>query len=255
MLQAIGSARFADTLLELVRKEFGVVELAAWTLNAGRPKSLLVASRLAGARERAIAWCDRFHRQDPVFASMSAAPAGRIVSTCSRVSTTPGCDYRALFHFGAGLDELISIAFRAERLVVLHLYRPRGAALNEEASGRLNGLALTLMAALRAHVDAECRTGPLPETTIPPLTMVEEMLRKVRPDLTERETEVCARTVIGTTALGISLDLGISVSTVTTYRRRAYTRMGICSAYELLGSLISSSDSRILEEFTPARAA
>jgi DNA-binding CsgD family transcriptional regulator len=255
MLQSIGSSRFADALLDLVQSEFGVVELGVWELHGDMPRPSLFASRKPGARERLEAYCGAFHRGDVVFAALATAPPGRIVSTCRRICQSPISAYRALFHADGGLDEVVSLAFRADRLTVLNLYCPRGSSIGEDALAQLNAMGLTLMAAVRAHGETRRRAGAHVDGTIPPLPMVEEMLRKMRPDLTARETEVCARTVIGMTAYAISLDLDISVSTVTTYRRRAYARMGICSAYELLGSLISASDARLPGEFIPARAA
>jgi DNA-binding CsgD family transcriptional regulator len=51
--------------------------------------------------------------------------------------------------------------------------------------------------------------------------------------------EVCARTIVGMTAEGISIDLGIAHPTVLTYRRRAYARYGVSSAHELMGRLLA----------------
>lgn len=53
------------------------------------------------------------------------------------------------------------------------------------------------------------------------------------PSLTSREREVCARAAIGITVEGAALDLGIAASSVLTYRKRAYQRLQISSAYEL----------------------
>lgn len=53
------------------------------------------------------------------------------------------------------------------------------------------------------------------------------------PALTPREREVCARGAIGISVEGAALDLGIATSSVLTYRKRAYQRLGISSAYEL----------------------
>jgi DNA-binding CsgD family transcriptional regulator len=53
------------------------------------------------------------------------------------------------------------------------------------------------------------------------------------PALTPREREVCARAAIGVSVEGAALDLGIATSSVLTYRKRAYQRLGISSAYEL----------------------
>jgi len=54
------------------------------------------------------------------------------------------------------------------------------------------------------------------------------------PQLTEREASVCSGIVLGMTSEGIALDLGISVNTVRTYRKRAYARLKISSENELI---------------------
>jgi len=54
-----------------------------------------------------------------------------------------------------------------------------------------------------------------------------------RDDLTRREREVCARAAVGMTVEATALDLGISRTTVLTYRQRAYARLGVTSPIEL----------------------
>jgi DNA-binding CsgD family transcriptional regulator len=51
--------------------------------------------------------------------------------------------------------------------------------------------------------------------------------------LTGREIDVCARSLSGMTAEGIALELEIKESSVITYRKRAYGRLGISSRHEL----------------------
>lgn len=53
------------------------------------------------------------------------------------------------------------------------------------------------------------------------------------PELTPRERQICARAAIGISIEGTALDLGIGSSSVLTYRKRAYQRLGVSSAYEL----------------------
>ena len=52
--------------------------------------------------------------------------------------------------------------------------------------------------------------------------------------LSEREASVCTGIILGMTSEGIALDLGISVNTVRTYRKRAYARLMISSQNELM---------------------
>ncbi len=51
--------------------------------------------------------------------------------------------------------------------------------------------------------------------------------------LTAREADVCARIILGFSTTAISLDLSITENTVSTLRKRAYERLGICSQNEL----------------------
>jgi DNA-binding CsgD family transcriptional regulator len=47
--------------------------------------------------------------------------------------------------------------------------------------------------------------------------------------LSPREAEVCAHIVLGYSTLAIGLNLGVSVNTVATHRKRAYLKLGVCS--------------------------
>ena len=51
--------------------------------------------------------------------------------------------------------------------------------------------------------------------------------------LTDREQDVCARIVAGYSSEAIALDLGLAASSVATYRKRAYAKLGICSQHDL----------------------
>jgi len=58
--------------------------------------------------------------------------------------------------------------------------------------------------------------------------------------ITPREAEICAYIVLGYTVLGISLNLGISVNTVATHRKRAYAKLRISSQNELFARYFSA---------------
>jgi DNA-binding CsgD family transcriptional regulator len=51
--------------------------------------------------------------------------------------------------------------------------------------------------------------------------------------LTPREREVCERILLGYTSIGIGLDLHIALSSVLTYRKRAYAKLDISSQNQL----------------------
>ncbi len=59
--------------------------------------------------------------------------------------------------------------------------------------------------------------------------------------LTRREKEVCRRIIMGLSSEAISADLGISVHSTLTYRKRAYDKLGICSQNELFAIVLRHS--------------
>jgi DNA-binding CsgD family transcriptional regulator len=62
--------------------------------------------------------------------------------------------------------------------------------------------------------------------------------------LTAREREVCERIVLGYTSIGIGLDLDIALSSVLTYRKRAYAKLGIGTQNELFALCLDASRRR-----------
>lgn len=75
--------------------------------------------------------------------------------------------------------------------------------------------------------------GEVVENRADRIVELEQRFAQRYPALTPREREVCARAAIGISVEGCALDLGIGASSVLTYRKRAYQRLGISSAYEL----------------------
>ena len=54
-----------------------------------------------------------------------------------------------------------------------------------------------------------------------------QALLQLAPGITSRELDVCTRLLAGMTHDGVACDLGISATTVKTYRNRAFARLGI----------------------------
>ena len=53
------------------------------------------------------------------------------------------------------------------------------------------------------------------------------------PMLSPRERQVCARTAVGMTSEATALDLGVGIGSVQTYRKRAFQRLEISTAFQL----------------------
>lgn len=74
-------------------------------------------------------------------------------------------------------------------------------------------------------------SAPLPvRMSIPE---IEQRFGERHPELSRREREVCARAALGISVEGTALDLGVAVTSVLTYRKRAYARLSVSGPYEL----------------------
>jgi DNA-binding CsgD family transcriptional regulator len=102
-----------------------------------------------------------------------------------------------------------------------------------EELSRLHGQTATLASIAAKHIELtqrESKSG----TPISSLVEIESGISESGEALSKREAEVCARILYGMSAAGIALDLGVGIESVTTYRKRAYHRLGIATQRELL---------------------
>ena len=133
----------------------------------------------------------------------------------------------------ARLAEKVSFArWRAGRRFILSFYRAPGRPpITPQALAPLADMTLPLL-----RKQLELSTD---ETNLPLMERLLRRMERIYPEMTVREREVCARTLIGMTAEAIGLDLDIKPSTVLTYRRRAYERFGISNANQLMARLLA----------------
>jgi DNA-binding CsgD family transcriptional regulator len=263
VVRAVGTDDFASTLVDVANAQFGAAEVFAFILPAHSPERtspIAFASLYDDVDVRVENYCRHFAPFDSTLHQFAENGPGQVAIARTWLSQRPRDRYRAIFCDRSGLDERLSIGFNSDDLIVLNIYQPRGVSMSPENLERLCALAPTLLSAIGAHHQASVRSRA-PGTVAAARAAaqspsqseaIEAMLAEHRPDMPTRELEVCARTVIGMTAQAISIDLGISISTVATYRRRAYSRMGICSAYELMGALMRSK-AHVSAPAAPAR--
>jgi DNA-binding CsgD family transcriptional regulator len=102
-----------------------------------------------------------------------------------------------------------------------------------EELSRLHGQTAALVSIAAKHIELTQRESQS-ETPISSLVEIESGIAESGKALSKREAEVCARILYGMSAAGIALDLGVGIESITTYRKRAYHRLGIATQRELL---------------------
>lgn len=237
LIDALGTPGFGPAVLHALGAVAGVEEVFAFrrTDDGALPAVLLSAGAGPQAGGRAEAYRRHYFRLDPLNRVFRAGgdPGG----LCLRVrpDDIADRDYRRDCYARPGFVEKLSI-LRPGRggWTTLSLFRHGGSGAFSDGEARdLRGFGRLLLPLIEAHGRAFGTDRPPPGSA----AAVEMRLGRLCPALTERERAVCARTVIGMTAEGIGLDLGIRPTSVLTYRRRGYERLGISTALQLAARL------------------
>ena len=238
LLSATGTAALAPTLFEAIDRVMPVREIYGFELRPGQAPSPIVSlGRGDGAAGRVDAYTMRYYAGDPLGVAMRRTRPGFALQL-HRID--PGdiddAAYRYECYEQPRFGEKISLVMeRGESWLVLSLFRPLASAgLSVEMRGGLRDLANLALPMLAKHRALTAESGTVSQSFV---ARVEARLSYAYPMLTSRERAVCARTLGGMTAEAIALDLGIGQSSVLTYRRRAYQRLGISSIHQLLPSL------------------
>lgn len=143
-------------------------------------------------------------------------------------------DYRHACYTAVSLSGRVCVTFGPpDDCLRLNFYSRAGSQFSGEDLGHIAEWSDILMTMLRRHASL------LPPEPKAPAAGYSEALRRLPVALAEREIAVCDGIMRGVGSEGIALELGISINTVRTYRKRAYTRLGITSQNELMRLVFS----------------
>jgi len=232
LIQAIGRADLDAQLLTIADALIGADEVFAYAYSpGGAPNPILSCDRSGRTDARPALYIDRFYRLDPFLAQMSPTGPDHLARQISAWDIVDP-DYRRECFDKPRFAEKLSYAARTgEAWTVLSFYRRHDRqTANIQTLSAFSTLALPV---LRKHAELTA------EARQPPLARLLARLQRRHPELSSREREVCVRTLMGQTAAEIGDHLGIQPSTALTYRRRAYERIGVSSAAQLVCGLLS----------------
>lgn len=232
LLELRDPALFSERLLEAAHSTSGIDELFAFRVDdTGAPLALASSSGLGDVAERTRAYAQRFHRSDPAAAARLATPPGSGFHLRVPAAAIELGAYRKLCFERPRFVEKICFGWRkADHALVVSFYqRHDGAEPDLAQLGALAQLAITGLTRLSARPVQGPRF----------VEEVERRLASAHAVLTAREREVCARTLVGRTAREIGEELGIGIGTVLTYRQRAYQKLGMSRASNLLSAIMT----------------
>lgn len=163
----------------------------------------------------------RYAANDP---ARRALREGCVVTTCLSREELPNAGHRALLE-EAGFSWRVATLFPAGSggWYGLHVLLPSRRGPSGAAFGRFSRAAPVFGSLIARHLRG---------------AEVEARLRSLCPALAEREATVCTALLRGRTAPEVAARLGIRVSSVQTYRKRAYAKLGVASLPQLFQRLL-----------------
>lgn len=247
LIQAVCTDSFDSKLEKLLRTYFDIGEIFVfrWTAaEPGRPELISAPSDRA-AQTRAEAYCATHFRDDPLFDILGADTPDGFYAVQIGADRIRNPRFRSACFAHPGYCEKLALARKegGDLLILTIFAKTENGPFTPEQLARLNQLGTLILPLLCLHARL---FGDEEQNRQISADEMEDCVSWTFPQLTRREVAVCARSIIGVTAEGIALDLGIKQTSVLTYRRRAYARLNISSINQLSSMLIQSSAARKL---------
>lgn len=240
VVSKIGSLEFAGAIGRAIDNVVPVDRFYVFDQAAlERPPGALYAWRYESWLSERLPECiERFFRNDPLNEAIRASEACASAFLL-RVGPDDIADpaYREWFFLRANVVQRVSLVMRlTEGCFILNA--SRSASRGELQSRELESFVAFGQLLLPLVAQHRKLTGATPESKSDEIQELEDRFAREFSQLTERERQVCARTVIGMTAKQSAQDLGIAETSVITYRKRAYQRLGVANARQLARKLM-----------------
>lgn len=245
----IGSHQFASILFSFLNQHLQIDHFVVFTYSTQQGAGHLFTESIMPTDEAeglARDYVGEFHMRDPLFAHADKTEMqNRTIHPSFKEEYDS--EYRDHFFIQHDLVDKISITRQVdEGYIYCNFYRMGDSGKFSKEEKELFDELLPLISNLIVcHFRIVELKGPGEKNEEAPTarSLVHSVIsRNVAPfdKLTERESEVCERILVGFTSTGISLDLNIAESSVNTYRRRAYEKLGIATQNELFSLCISA---------------
>lgn len=221
VMAALAAGADADMCSAFALGEDGPEIVLAQSARADRSPFALIAS---------LRYARRHWRRDrETLFNLGRAHRSAVLSRRSAASIRD-LDYRRECYAEGAVGERLSVVRAGPLPIILNAYRdaarPRFPA---EAADWFEGRAPLLLAAIERHLSL---SRPLEAGALDPAALARRLGRRA-PGLSLREADILARTAMGEPRIVTASALGLSVTSVATYRRRGYAKLAIRSRAEL----------------------
>ncbi|HSW07324.1 helix-turn-helix transcriptional regulator [Aquabacterium sp.] len=229
VIEHIGEPAFVPALLQLCHDLAAASDVAVFLLQDQVPTLVGAVSLRGDAAQRSGRryLLEHYYRQDGNL-HIARAPAHQLCLSHVLAAQISDAGYRSACYDSAGLQERVSLLIPCgERWVFVNTYRQQQCTLPLDAA--VNGLrahAPALAAATRRHLALVAAMPPVHNEPADPLAA-----------LSRREREVVEQILAGRSAKEAGKLLGLSPTSVATYRQRAFDKLGVRRQVELFQRL------------------
>lgn len=253
MICLIDSPTFGHGFYDAVNRMIGIDHCTVFICDEAAPRTLVAEAKTDRAaiqvRQLASSYITGGYLRDPIWNTCGDASNRTLLRSPVEFADR---QYRQEFYEEPNVKhELALTAVRGRERIYASFYRENG---SPDFSGhdidwlRTFGGLIAQVIGKHAEIRLRCQAAKTADSEAEPpqqasrqeiFDQVLAAISNPRTLLTRREAQICASIVLGYTILGISMNLGISVNTVATHRKRAYAKLHISSQNELFARYFS----------------
>lgn len=241
LIDQIGTSDFDIGLLHYVNLVScePISEVAGYVVDKdGTPEAAGWCGVRGDISARVAAYTSDLYKADPVLSNMPTQSAGdSFLVRCITRQDDLAQSYRDMFFEAPGHQAEIAVLKRDRdgwKLAKLFLEDAVCDPATILQIGKVGALIYAIGKRHALYADNSLRGEARPQAE----ERVQQLLGRRFPQLTPRENEVCALSILGKTTQSIADQLSISPTTVITYRQRAYDRLGVSNTSAMVAELI-----------------
>lgn len=237
VVRSIGSSQFEPALFDLLRHEFGARIVAIYRHIGDSEIEPYVSIGLVESdllHRMQNDYVMDFYVHDPLRIALHQRHGldRSLYSLTARDITDPR--FRSRFEEFDIAEKLTLIISRPEDTLTLSMFRCRSERFSKHDIEKILHHSGILAAAVERHLEF-CK--PARRSTLASMTDEFRSLQ-IKPRLSGREATVCAGSVAGYSTEALALELNVSQNSISTYRRRAYSKLNISTRSELFKLLL-----------------
>lgn len=234
VIRAVGTDRFGSTAFAFLRDKLAIRHLTIARFAEYRPLEFF-AVECAGSEEIFYPAVDYYMREfytgDPLRPHYHGSAKSEHLVFSVNADQVRDRQVREGLYSSLGIAGKLSLVIRRHQdALTLSVHRSQNVGcFNSRDVDVMRSLSGVLAATVERHVSI------LEPSVLNNVAELSNLLAEISSTsrLSKQEVAVCARVITGHTTESIALNLGISMHSIATYRRRAYAKLNISSQNEL----------------------